>query len=265
MTDPAWPFPPLAAAGPAVGFTELLRNLDLAPYWEVRGADLSAVAAPEATTVLALRFRDGVAMVGDRQATAGYDVAHRRVQKVFPADGLSAVAVSGTAGLAAELVRLFQTELEHYEKLEGVRLSLDGKATYLARMVRMQLPLAMQGLAVVPLFCGYEPSDGAGHVFTFDVVGGRYEERDFGAAGSGSREARSFLRGAYRPDSDQRTAVDHGLGALVAAAGQDLATGGPDLRRGIYPNVAIVTEDGFSEMGEETVAEAAQRALESAA
>lgn len=262
MIEPDSPLAPLAAPGPGTGFTELLRNLRLGPDWKVAGADLSAVAAPEATTVLALRFAGGAVIVGDRQATAGYDVAHRRIQKVFPADAFSAVAVSGTAGLAAELVRLFQTELEHYEKLEGVRLSLDGKANYLARMVRMQLPLALQGLAVVPLFCGYEAADGEGHVFTFDVVGGRYEERDFGAAGSGSREARSYLRGAYRPDSELMTAVDHGLQALVAAAGQDLATGGPDVRRGVYPTVATVTGEGFAELDEETVAAAAARALE---
>ena len=265
MTEPGAPLLPLASLGPGAGFTELLGDLRLGPDWEVPGADLSAVDAPEATTVLALRFAGGAVMVGDRRATAGYDVAHRRIRKVFPADAFSAVAVSGTAGLAAEMVRLFQTELEHYEKLEGVRLSLDGKATYLARMVRMQLPLALQGLAVVPLFCGYEPADGEGRVFTFDVVGGRYEERDFGAAGSGSREARSYLRGAYRPDSGQQTAVDHGLQALVAAAGQDLATGGPDLRRGIYPNVAVVTGEGFAEVDEETVAAAAARALEAVA
>lgn len=262
MTEPGAPLLPLAALGPGAGFTGLLRDLRLGPDWEAPGADLSAVAAPEATTVLALRFGEGVVMVGDRQATAGYDVAHRRIQKVFPADGFSAVAVSGTAGLAAEMVRLFQTELEHYEKLEGVRLSLDGKANYLARMVRMQLPMALQGLVVVPLFCGYEPADEEGRVFTFDAVGGRYEERDFGAAGSGSREARSYLRGAYRPDSERTTAVDLGLQALVSAAGQDLATGGPDVRRGIYPTVATVTAEGFSELDEETVAASAARALE---
>jgi len=254
---------PLDGPLPGPSFTELVRSLDMAPDWSVPpGMTRSGLAAPEATTVLALRFDGGVVMVGDRQATAGYDVAHRHVQKVFAADEYSAVAISGTAGLASEMVRLFQTELEHYEKLEGVRLSLDGKANYLARMVRTQLPLALQGFVVVPLFCGVEPRTARGHVFTFDAVGGRYEEREYGTAGSGSREARAYLRTVYRPDSDQATAIDHAVQALVAAAGQDLATGGPDLRRGIYPNVVTVTADGFDDVDEAVVAAAAERALE---
>ena len=254
---------PLEAPLPGASFTELVRSLDLAPRWSLPSEIApSALPSPEATTVLALRFDGGVAMVGDRQATAGYDVAHRRIQKVFTADAYSAVAISGTAGLAVEMVRLFQTELEHYEKLEGVRLSLDGKANYLARMVRTQLPLALRGFVVVPLFCGVEPGTDTGHVFTFDAVGGRYEEQEFGAAGSGSREARAYLRTVYRPDSEQEQAIDHAMEALVAAAGQDLATGGPDIRRGIYPNVVTVTTAGLQEMDEATVAAAAQRALE---
>ncbi len=255
--------PFLDAPIPRASFTELIHSLELGPRWPaLPDSSPTSIPTPEATTVLALRFDRGVVMVGDRQATAGYDVAHRRVRKVFAADAYSAVAISGTAGLAAEMVRLFQTELEHYEKLEGVRLSLDGKANYLARMVRTQLPLAMQGFVVVPLFCGVEPGEASGHVFTFDAVGGRYEERDFGTAGSGGREARSYLRTVYRSDSDRSTAVDHAIEALVAAAGQDLATGGPDVRRGIYPDVLAVTADGLEEVSRTEVASAAERALE---
>ncbi len=254
---------PLDAPLPGNSFTELARSLDLTPRWHLPAeASPSSVPAPDATTVLALRYDGGVVMAGDRQASSGYDVAHRRIQKVFAADAYSAVAVSGTAGMAIELVRLFQTELEHYEKLEGERLSLDGKATYLARMVRMQLPLALQGFLVVPLFCGVDPRTGTGHVFTFDAVGGRYEEQDFGAAGSGGREARAYLRTVHRPDSDEDMAVDRAMEALVAAAGQDLATGGPDIRRGIYPNVVTVTAAGLRHVEESAVADAARRAVE---
>ncbi|HDH03441.1 MAG TPA: proteasome subunit beta [Actinobacteria bacterium] len=220
------------------------------------------LSVPEATTVMALRFESGVIMVGDRQATEGYSVAHRRMQKVFAADRYSAVAISGTAGLAIELVRLFQTELEHYEKLEGVRLSLDGKATYLARMVRGQLPMALQGLVVIPLFCGVDEVTGNGHVFTFDAVGGRYEEHDFGSTGSGSREAKSYLRTTYTADLDETSAVDIAMQALVAAADQDVATGGPDIRRGIYPNVVVVTSEGLRDLSTDETAASAQRALE---
>lgn len=254
---------PLGTPLPGASFTELIRSLDLAPKW-APGPDAapSGLHPPDATTVLALRYDGGVVMVGDRQATAGYDIAHRHIQKVFAADAYSAVAISGTAGLGVELIRLFQTELEHYEKLEGVRLSLEGKATYLARMVRSQLPMALQGFVVVPLFCGIEPENGTAHVFTFDAIGGRYEERDFGAAGSGSREARAYLRTVYSPGSDRTEAIDHSIAALVAAAGQDLATGGPDLRRGIYPNVVTVTTDGVEEVGRTAIAAAAERAME---
>ena len=147
---------PLNPHVPADSFYELLRSNHLQPSWELSEGSAQALAAPEATTVLALRYADGVVMVGDRRATEGHSIAHRRIQKVFPADDYSAVAIAGTAGLAMEMVKLFQTELEHYEKLEGSRLSLEGKANHLARMVRQQLPMAFQGLVVVPLFCGFD-------------------------------------------------------------------------------------------------------------
>lgn len=252
---------PAGAPSPGTSFTDLLRSLDLAPEWKPGGGEAS-VQAPEGTTVLALRYADGVVMVGDRQATEGHLVAHRRIQKVFPADQFSAVAISGTAGLAVEMVRLFQTELEHYEKLEGTRLSLDGKATYLARMVRSQLPMVFQGLVVVPLFAGFDEASATGRLFTFDVVGGRYEEHDFGATGSGGRDAKSFLRGVYRDDLDQTAALDVALRALIAAAEEDTATGGPDIQRGIFPNVVTVTAAGYQDVPEETVSGLSAVALE---
>ncbi|HDK45894.1 MAG TPA: proteasome subunit beta, partial [Actinobacteria bacterium] len=172
-----------------------------------------------------------------------------------------AVAISGTAGIAVDLVRLFQTELEHYEKLEGTRLSLDGKATYLSRMVRQQLPLVFQGLVVVPLFCGYDEEERTGRLYTFDVIGGRYEEHEYGATGSGSRDAKGYLRSAYRADLDESDAMDIGMRALVTASQEDTATGGPDLARGILPNVVTVTADGFIEVESDQVAALASAAL----
>lgn len=246
---------------PTASFTDLLESLGLEPTWnlpEGRGP----LDAPIATTVLALRFADGVVMVGDRQATEGHLVAHRTIRKVFEADKFSAVAISGTAGIAVDLVRLFQTELEHYEKLEDTRLSLEGKATYLGRMVRQQLPLVFQGLVVVPLFAGYDEGERVGRLYTFDVVGGRYEEHEYGATGSGSRDAKAYLRSTFMPDLDEEAALDLGVKALVAAAQDDTATGGPDLARGILPNVVTVTERGFQEIDEDRVGELAAAALE---
>lgn len=211
--------------------------------------------------MLAIRYGDGVVMAGDRRATAGNVIAHRRVKKVYPADEFSAVAISGTAGMAIELTRLFQTELEHYEKIEGTRLSLDGKANYLARMVRGNLPLAFQGLVVVPLFCGYDEASRTGRLYTFDVVGGRYEEQDYAAIGSGGAEARSFIKGVYEDDLSEDRALAIAVEALVAAAEEDAATGGPDLRRGIYPNVVTINENGIVEVPDDRIGEVASQVM----
>ena len=224
--------------------------------------DTRAIQVPEGTTVLALRFAEGVVMAGDRQATEGNLVAHREIRKVFPADHFSAVAIAGTAGLAIEMVRLFQVELEHYEKIEGHRLSVEGKAAFLARLVRNQLPMAFQGLAVVPLFAGYDETAAMGRLYTYDVVGGRYEENEFGSTGSGARLAKSYLRTTYKPGLTVEEAVFFAVGALVAAASEDTATGGPDLMRGILPNVLVIGPEGVEELSEEGVLPAAQRAVE---
>ncbi len=243
-------------------FTSLLHRRGELPRWETSATVHGDVEIPEGTTILALRYDDGVVMAGDRRATAGNIIAHRRMRKVFPADSHSAVAISGTAGMAVELIKLFQTELEHYEKIEGERLSLEGKANYLARMVRGNLPLAFQGLVVVPLFAGYDDVSSSGRLYTFDVVGGRYEEQDYAATGSGGMEARAFLKGAFREGLDRREAIAVAVEALVAAAEEDAATGGPDLRRGIFPNVITVTADGFGESDVEEVAEIAAGVME---
>ena len=188
---------------PGASFTDLLDSLGARPTWTMQPGEKTP-SAPEGTTVLALRFDNGVVMAGDRRATEGHLVAHRRIRKVYPTDRYSAVAIAGTAGLAIEMVKLFQVELEHYEKIEGVRLSLEGKASFLARLVRGQLALAIQGLVVVPLFAGYDEREQRGRLYSYDVVGGRYEETDFGSTGSGSRLAKSFLRTTYREDLDRR-------------------------------------------------------------
>lgn len=247
---------PLDPIVPSSSFLALLESHRLVPKWDLRGSEASG-EIPEATTVLALRYHDGVVMAGDRRATAGNVIAHRRVKKVYPADEYSAVAISGTAGMAIELIKLFQTELEHYEKIEGTRLSLDGKANYLARMVRSNLAMAFQGLVVVPLFCGYDEKDGEGKLFTFDVVGGRYEEEAYAATGSGGAEAKAFLKGNYEDGIEERRALELAVEALVAAAEEDAATGGPDLRRGIYPNVVTVNRNGITEVADATVADVA--------
>jgi proteasome beta subunit len=200
---------------------------------------------PHGTTIVALTFPGGVLMAGDRRATMGSYIASREIEKVFPADDYSCVGIAGTAGLAVEMVRLFQVELEHYEKIEGVLLSLDGKANRLASMIRGNLGLAIQGLAVVPLFAGYDLDSGRGRIFSYDVTGGRYEEHEHHAVGSGSLFARGSLKKLYRPTHSLEEAVRVGVEALYDAADDDSATGGPDVTRRIWPLVATVTLDGY--------------------
>jgi proteasome beta subunit len=242
------------------GFGELLASRGLNPAWTVES--VASGLAPEATTVLSLRYDGGVVMLGDRQATEGYSVAHREMQKVFEADKYSGVAISGTAGLALEMIRLFHTELEHYEKIEGTLLSVEGKATFLARMVRQQLPLAMQGLVVVPLFAGYDRRAETGRLYTFDVVGGRYEETYYGATGSGAREAKSFLRTSVTSSLTEDSALALSMDAVVFAAEQDVATAGPDVRRGIYPTMVVIDKDGYRDIEQGPIAAYAQASLE---
>ncbi len=212
---------------------------------------------PHATTIVALSFKGGVVMAGDRRATMGNLIAHREIEKVFPADEYSCVGIAGTAGIAVELVRLFQVELEHYEKIEGMLLSLDGKANRLSTMIRNNLALAMQGLAVVPLFAGYDLERDVGRIFSYDVTGGRYEEHDHNSVGSGSVFARGSLKKRWRPGLDSAEAVSVAVEALFDAADDDSATGGPDASRRIYPVVATVTDAGYTRVSEGEVAAAA--------
>ncbi|MEX2251129.1 MAG: proteasome subunit beta [Acidimicrobiia bacterium] len=253
---------PMHVPVPGASFTDLLDSLGARPTWTTQPGD-KALSAPEGTTVLALRYDNGVVMAGDRRATEGNLVAHRRIRKVYPTDRYSAVAIAGTAGLAIEMVKLFQVELEHYEKIEGLRLSLEGKASFLARLVRGQLQLAIQGLVVVPLFAGYDEREEKGRLYSYDVVGGRYEETDFGSTGSGARLAKSFLRTTYREDLTVEEAADLAVKALVAASQEDTATGGPDLLRGIFPNVVRIDSEGVLEFGDEIVGPLAEQAMES--
>ena len=210
---------------------------------------------PHGTTVLALKFHDGVIMAGDRQATAGYQVASRRIEKIFKSDDLSGVGIAGAAGPAMEMAKLFQTELEHYEKVEGVALSLEGKANQLGQMIRDNLPMAMQGLAVVPIFAGFDLRRREGRIFTYDLTGGRTMKTDYHATGSGGRDARTTIKLGWHADLDQAGAIELAVQSLYEAADEDSATGGPDVVRGIYPTVATVTGSGFERIADTEVAE----------
>jgi len=213
------------------------------------------------TTVAAMRFADGVVVAGDRRATEGMATAQRDIEKVFPADDYSAVAIAGAAGPGIEMTRLFQTELEHYEKVEGFPLSLEGKANKLGQMVRSNLPAAMQGLVVVPLFCGFDLRHRTGRIFRYDVTGGRWEDADYHTVGSGGRDARGSLKKRYRHDMTREQAIDAVVEALYDAADEDAATGGPDLVRKIYPLVATVTENAYQRVSDDEVRASAEKVV----
>ncbi|MGC0327835.1 proteasome beta subunit [Streptomyces sp. SAI-170] len=218
------------------------------------GVRAAADSLPHGTTVLALTYRDGVLVAGDRRATMGNLIAQRDLEKVHPADDHTAVAFAGTVGLAVDMVKLFQVELTHFEKMEGAPMTLNAKASRLSSMLRQNLGQAMQGLAVVPLLAGYDVTRDEGRrgrIFSFDVVGGTYEKADFHAEGSGSPYARGALKKLYRPGMSRREAALAALQALWDAADDDSATGGPDLNRGIFPILSVITEDGFERLSEQ--------------
>ena len=210
--------------------------------------------APRGTTIVSLTYAGGIVMAGDRRATMGNLIANRDMDKVFAADQYSAVGIAGTAGLAIEIVKLFQVELEHYEKIEGTLLSLEGKANRLATMIRGNLPMAMQGLSVVPMFAGFDLPTRVGRIFSYDVSGGCYEEHDHHSVGSGSLFARGAIKKLWRPGIDAPTAIRVAVEALYDAADDDSATGGPDLSRRIWPTLAVVDVEGVRFLDDDSLA-----------
>ncbi|EQD24578.1 MAG: hypothetical protein D084_Lepto4C00408G0003 [Leptospirillum sp. Group IV 'UBA BS'] len=230
-------------------FLDCLRS---SGYWDqspLPGGHSPGIGSlPHATTVLAVRYAGGVVMAGDRQASEGYQVSSRAISKVIPVDRFSCVAIAGAAGPAIDMARLFRVEIEHYEKLEGVMLTTDGKANKLAQMVREALPMAMQGLVVVPLFAGYDVGRGAGRIYKYDPAGGRYEEDAYHANGSGGLFARNALKMLWKEGLDRNRAIEAALRALYEAADEDLGTGGPDFVREIYPSVFTMDREGTIEL-----------------
>jgi proteasome beta subunit len=222
--------------------------------------------APHGTTIVAVTYEGGVLMGGDRRATMGNLISSRDIEKVYPADSYSVIGIAGAAGIAIEMVRLYQVELEHYEKIEGLTMSLDGKANRLAQMIRGNLGAALQGLAVVPLFAGFDldaaPDATPGRIFSYDVTGGNYEERGYAAVGSGSLFARNSLKKTWRPRLDGDAATRSLVEALYDAADDDSATGGPDPVRRLYPIVYRVDAEGAVRLADDEVAAIAKTIID---
>ena len=242
------------AEDPGPDFAALAKLQGLVPVAPSAAVD-ERLQITHATTVVAIRYADGVVMAGDRRATSGNIISHRAIEKVFPADRHSGVAIAGAAGPAMEMVKLFQLQLEHYEKVEGSQLSLEGKANQLGQMVRNNLPAAMQGLAVVPIFAGFDKRRATGRLFQYDITGGRYEESNFATSGSGGSLAGSVVKMRFHEGLTRDETVDLAITALFEAADEDSATGGPDMVRGIYPVIATITADGFQRVLDAEIAE----------
>lgn len=235
---------------PGSNFPDLLRRVGLNPVALDAGASTDRLSVPHATTCVALRYADGVVMAGDRRATSGNLISHRAMEKVVQADRHSGVAIAGAAGPAMEMIKLFALQLEHYEKVEGSALSLEGKANQLSMMVRSNLPAAMQGMVVVPLFAGYDLRRRVGRLWSYDVTGGRYEEREYVATGSGSLHAGTVIKIGFRDELTKDEAIDLACRGLWEAADADSATGGPDALRGVYPVVAAIDEQGWERIAD---------------
>ncbi len=244
-------------------FTDFLAGIapEMLPGRRTPPSNVVSTDIPHGTTIVAATYPGGVVMSGDRRATMGNIIAQRDIEKVFQADEYSIVGIAGTAGIAVELVRLFQLELEHYEKIEGTALSLEGKANRLSHMIRGNIALAFQGLAAVPLFAGYDHIEKDGRIFSYDITGGRYEEHSYYAVGSGSLFARGAQKKLYRPDLTADEAVAVCVQALYDAADDDSATGGPDLQRRIYPIVALVDAEGYRRLDDSAVGEVVERVV----
>ena len=209
---------------------------------------------PHGTTVLAFTYHGGVLIAGDRRATEGYQIASTRMEKVFQTDEFSAMAIAGAAGPCVEMAKLFRIELEHYEKLDGQPLTCEGKANRLGQMVKANFPMVLQGLVVVPLFVGYDKQQNIGRIFKYDITGGRYEETEYYAVGSGGKDARNTLKEYFKKNLPEPEAVQVGLRALVNAAEEDVGTGGPDLFRKIFPTMKLVDHEGVRDVEESLIA-----------
>ena len=226
------------------------------------GDNGAAPAFLHGTTILALKYSAGVVIAGDRRATEGHQIADRTMKKIFKTDDFSAVGISGAAGPCIDMVRLFKTEIEHYEKLEGSSLTLEGKANKLGEMIKANLPLAFQGLIVIPIFAGYDHKRGEGRIFKYDITGGRYEEADYYSTGSGGKDAKSSIKKMYKKNLSENEAIRIAVSALYDASEEDSATGGPDMVRGIYPIINVIQQKGISDVSDERMKNVVESLLE---
>jgi proteasome beta subunit len=244
-------------------FAELLTSQFPHLLPDFRGlAGAGQVPTAHGTTVIGLRWAEGVLVAGDRMATMNYMVASRDIQKVYATDDFSIMAIAGAAGPAIDMARLLRVQFEHYEKIEGQPLELEGKANTLSSLIKQNLPAAMQGLVVVPIFAGFDRRRRIGRVWKYEVTGGRYEEQDYDSVGSGAIFARESLKKRWKANASREEAIGMVIEALTDAADEDRGTGGVDALRGIYPTLKLCTAKGVEDVADREVADIHQALLD---
>ena len=214
------------------------------------------------TTVVAVRYKDGVMIAGDRRATAGTSVIYDRAEKVLQIDRHSVLAISGSPAIAYEIARILEHSFQYFRRSQLQELSLEGKLRMLSRLIRENLPMALQGIGgVIPIFALYDlnaaDDENGGKIFFYDALGAHFENVNFATTGSGSIWIRGVLRYLSRfgdtplQEMDERQATITILRLLDTASEYDAATSGYNARAQIFPNVKTVTRPGVGDISDD--------------
>lgn len=218
--------------------------------------DGPAAGEVHGTTVIAVKYRDGVINIGDRRATGGFSIMYDQAEKVLPLDDYTLIAISGSFAKAMEVVRYLRHAFKYYERSQLQPMSLDGKLSELGRVIAGNVMAAMNGIgAFIPVLSTFDRDANEGRIFFYDGMGARFETADFGAAGSGSTQIRGAFEYIARSKSpfremDRDTALREALTLLEIAADLDAATGGATK---VLPLAKTITADGIADVEVETI------------
>lgn len=238
---------------------------DFAKLLEAQGVRIPTISAPaqapetvgvHGTTVIAVKFKDGVLNVADRRATSGNAIFYEEAEKILKLDDETLIAIAGSYAVASEAVRFLQHSFKYYARSQLQEMSLEGKLSEVSRVLNRSLPGALQGIgAFLPIVSAYDRAKREGRIFFYDVMGARFESREFGAAGSGAERIRGSFEYIVRTKSPfhqmkLEDALYETLLLLEIAASLDTATGGI---RQYLPLAKTVTAEGVSDLPAETL------------
>lgn len=215
---------------------------------EVRAGD----DIPRATTILAMKYRDGVLVAGDRRATAGNMVMYDRTDKVLELDRYCVMAIAGVPATAYEMVRVLEHSFKYYRRTQLQDLSFEGKLRAVSKLLKDNVAAALSGTgAVAPVFAGYDHDSGAAKIYFYDILGAEFEGVEYAVSGSGSPTIRGILHylntWGERPlrEATEEQATMQALRLLTCAAEFDSATGGVNRDANLYPVVKVITRQGI--------------------